>query len=72
MNLLNTSWYNPTTDLFTLGIIILITLIVEGGLLAFYSWRKKYGFIDSIVIVGVTLMANLLTGVIGYLLQWML
>jgi len=70
--LLNTGWYNPVTELFTLTILMVLTMLIECSLIAFYSWRKKYSLSGSILLIIVTLTANLLSGVVGFLLQWVI
>lgn len=68
-SLLNIGWYNPTTELFTLIIIIVLTMLIECGLIAFYSWKQKYSLSDSALLIIVTSIANILSGVVGFMLQ---
>ena len=72
MNILNTGWYNPVTDIFALIIIIFLTLIIEIACLQIYSYWRKISVSDNLALVFVIMIGNLISGVIGFLLQWVI
>lgn len=72
INLLNTGWYNPVTEGFTLLTIIAFTLIIEVACLQIYSYWRKISVSDNIALVIVVMIGNLISGIVGFLVQWVI
>ena len=59
----NMIWFHS----FKLVILISVTLVIEAGLVALYCALQNYAFDEIIKLASVVVLANLITGFIGWI-----
>jgi len=69
MSYLNGTWFNPINEIAPLLLIIALTIIIEAVFVTYYGIFQKFSKKGSIMLIIIVILANFISGFVGYILR---